>query len=113
MEFKLGQKVLCVNNHFNHGQSRLKKGSVYTIHGFYQCACRSRQVTLFEIPDVTNMGCKCHRTSVRRQSYYNWRFIPLEYFEKFMAISSKKKELVKEPNGQNVEPQKEVITKNK
>ena len=74
MKFKDRQKVLCVDDHFNYGQSRLKKGLVYTIDGFYRCSCGSNQVTLVEIPDVLSMRCKCHWTSIRRQSYYNWRF---------------------------------------
>ena len=78
MNFQILQKVLCINNDFNYGPSHLIKGSVYTIDGFYLCPCGSHQVTLLEIQDITNMRFKCDRTRLRRQSYYNWRFIPLD-----------------------------------
>ena len=81
MKFEVGQKVLCVNNHFNYGPSRLRKGKIYTICGFYLCACGSHQVILMEIPDMTNMKCGCQRSSFRMQSYYNWRFVPLKCSE--------------------------------
>lgn len=88
MKFELGQKVLCVDDHFNYGPSRLKKGLIYTIDGFYLCPCGSHQVTVVEIPDIISMGCKCHRTLIRRQSYYNWRFVPLEFSEMVIELSS-------------------------
>lgn len=110
MEFKEVQKVLCVNDHYrSYCRYPLKKESIYTIHGFYQCTCGSHQVTLMEIPDVVNMECRCHRTSIRKQSYYNWRFIPLEYSEIFDELSSDINEVSEEFNNQNVEFQKETI----
>ena len=109
MKFKLGQKVLCVDDHFDYGPSCLKKGSVYTIDGFYRCSCGSNQVTLVEIPDVLSMRCKCHQTSIRRQTYYNWRFVPLEYFEIFEELSSDINEVPEEIDVQNMEFQKEPI----
>ncbi len=82
MPLKKGQKVVCINNS-NRSFCRypLRKGSIYTIHGFYKCPCGSRQVTLTEIPASTIMGCSCHRTSLRMHSYFSWRFKPLEYYE--------------------------------
>ena len=110
MKFKIGQKVLCVDDHFNYGQSRLTQGSIYTIIGFYLCPCGSNQVTLLEIPDVLSMRCKCHHTSIRKQTYYNWRFVPLEYFEKFEEISSDINEVLEEIDVQNMDYQKEEIS---
>jgi hypothetical protein len=97
MSFRVGQKVLCVNDHY-HSYCRypVKKGSVYTIHGFYRCSCGSLQVTLVEFPGETLMHCRCPLVSERRQSYYIWRFIPLEYFEKFIGFSTEKQEDRKE-----------------
>lgn len=89
MNFKAGQKVLCILDQYNsYCKFPLKRGSVYTVNGFYKCACGSLQITLAEITGVTKMGCRCHRTSVRRQSYFIWRFIPMEYFEAFISSSS-------------------------
>lgn len=97
MRYKVGQKVLCVNDHSNSNCSYpLMKGSIYTIHGFYLCPCGSLQVTLTEIPGATNMRCKCHLISFRRQSYYIWRFIQLEFFEAFEDASPGRKEILKE-----------------
>lgn len=82
MKFEFGQRVICVNDNFmSYCRYPVKKGSIYTIHGFYQCACGSHQVTLVEIPFLISMQCKCHRTLFRRQSYYNWRFVPLQSLE--------------------------------
>lgn len=81
MKFQVGQKVLCVNDHFNYGPSRLKKGNVYTIQDFYICPCGSFQLIVSEIPDVLSMRCKCNSTIIRRQSYYAWRFKPLENYD--------------------------------
>jgi hypothetical protein len=99
MMFQIGQKVLCINDHFRtYCRYPLKTGSIYTIHGFYQCPCGSDQVTLLEIPGVVRMGCRCNRTSTRRQSYYRWRFIPLAYFEIDKEESSDEKEVLEEIN---------------
>ena len=90
MRFYIGQKVLCVNERFGSYCSHpVKKGLVYTIHGFYKCGCGSDQVTLFERPYINSMKCGCGRLATRRQSYYNWRFIPLQYFEKFIGWAEK------------------------
>jgi hypothetical protein len=91
MNFKKGQKVYCVNGSYNsYCIHPIKKGSVYTIHGWYYCLCGSSQVTLKEFPDSTKMGCRCHRTSVRRQTFYSWRFIPLDMLKDFVAVSRAK-----------------------
>ena len=92
MNFKTGQKVLCVNDHFRtFCASPVKKGVVYTIDGFYRCPCGSGQVTLQERASMIDMICKCSRLSYRRQSYYSWRFIPVELFDNFIDLSDKKK----------------------
>ena len=96
MEFKKGQIVLCIDDHFNYGQSRLKKGNVYTIQDFYKCPCGSDQLILLEIPDIITMRCKCGSTIFRRQSYYNWRFISMEYSEKFKETSLDNIEVMEE-----------------
>jgi hypothetical protein len=95
MEFKLGQKVLCVNDRYgSYCRYPLSKGGIYTIHGFHRCTCGSQQVTLMEIAGVVTMGCRCQRTSVRRHSYYIWRFIPLEYSETHAKALSDKNEIL-------------------
>jgi hypothetical protein len=91
MKFQRGQKVVCINDRFSSYCSHpVIKGRVYTIQGSYRCVCGSNQVTLFEKPYNTYMKCGCGRVSERRQSYYNWRFLPLEYFENYVSLSSKK-----------------------
>jgi hypothetical protein len=101
MNFEVGQKVLCVNDHFgSYCAYPVFKDDIYTIHDLYQCPCGSRQVTLEEVPGRTVMGCKCTRTSERRQSYYDWRFIPLTYFECLLepSVSKRKPEKYHEIN---------------
>jgi hypothetical protein len=91
MNFKEGQKVYCVIGSYNsYCIHPVNKGSIYTIHGRYTCPCGSSQVTLKEFPEATNMGCRCDRTSVRRQTFYSWRFIPLDLMEDIVALSSEK-----------------------
>lgn len=88
MNFRTGQRVLCINDKYRtYCRYPLKKGLVYTVDGFYRCSCGSLQIMLAEIPGVTNMGCRCNRTTVRRQSYFVWRFIPMEYFEGYLDLS--------------------------
>jgi hypothetical protein len=89
MEFKPGQRVICVNDQYrSYSRYPVTKGMVYTIHSNYQCPCGSRQVTLMEFPGRTPMGCRCPRTSNRRPSYYNWRFIPLDLYLNIMSLTS-------------------------
>ena len=93
MKFHRGQKVLCVNDRFrSYCSYPVIKGVVYTISDLYACDCGSSQVTLFEKPFMSTMKCGCGRVAERRQSYYSWRFIPLEYFEKFIGWTEKEKE---------------------
>ena len=88
MNFKPGQKVLCVNDHFRtYCTFPVVKGTVYTISGTYTCACGSSQVILKERPLKIDMNCRCGFVSCRRQSFYDWRFIPIEYFERFIGFS--------------------------
>jgi hypothetical protein len=54
------------------------------------------------------MRCRCFRTSYRRQSYFNWRFIPIEYFEKLISLSSDKEEMQEKVEAQDIDLQKEV-----
>jgi hypothetical protein len=87
MNFKIGQKVVCILDYYNsYCRYPLKKGLIYTIEGFYKCPCGSQQVTLMESPGLTTMGCKCDQISFRRQSYYTWRFIPLVFFEEIIKF---------------------------
>jgi len=93
MNFKTGQKVVCINDQFrSYCAYPIKKGVIYTIDGFYMCACGSSQVTLAERPCTINMKCRCSRISNRRQSYYDWRFVPLELLENIIEFPSEKKE---------------------
>lgn len=108
MNFNAGQKVLCVNDHFgSYCAYPIRKGLIYTILGFYKCDCGSDQVTLKEIPGFINMGCRCFRTSFRRQSYFSWRFIQLDYFENFIDLSSYMNKIQDEPDVRIHELQKE------
>jgi hypothetical protein len=88
MKFKKGQQVLCVNASYGtYCAFPLKKGSIYSVDDFYECPCGSHQITLMEVPGLAKMGCRCDHSTFRRQSYFKWRFIPLEYFEKFIEYS--------------------------
>jgi hypothetical protein len=92
MTFKIGQKVVCINATCNsyRGNRPLQKGRVYTVDGNYTCGCGSKQVSITERPEVLIMHCGCSRRSVRRQTYYNWRFMPLDLLTKFISIPVKK-----------------------
>lgn len=40
MNFKAGQKAVCVNDHFrSYCAYPVRKGLIYTIDGFYKCIC--------------------------------------------------------------------------
>jgi hypothetical protein len=93
MNFHIGQKVVCVNAIWNtHCTNPLVKGNMYTVYGFYTCKCGSEQIYLDEIPDKVTIACKCHRTEVRRHSYYIFRFRPLQYFDIYSELFENKKE---------------------
>ena len=111
MNFRTGQKVVCVNDHFvRYCSYPIKKGVIYTIDGFYKCRCGSYQLTLRERSVFIDMICKCNRISYRRQSYYSWRFIPLDLFDNIIDLENNKfpdEIIVRKP-----EPGKEVINNN-
>ena len=87
MNFRVGQKVVCINDSYrSYCAYPLKKGAIYTIYGFYTCDCGSHQVFLDEIPGVVWMGCRCDRIFLRRQSYYSNRFRPLKYYTIFKVL---------------------------
>ncbi len=110
MKFEIGQKVLCLDDHFStYCAYPVKKGSIYTINGFYECACGSHQVNLIEFQPVIKMRCKCQRTIYRRQSFYSWRFIPLDYFDGFITFSDNKQEAITEMGVSEVEYSEEVL----
>ena len=91
MIFEKTQKVVCINATCKtYCRYPLKKGAIYTISGLYQCECGSLQVALVEYPEVLNMHCGCSRVSERRQTYYEWRFMPLDLFTNFIAIPEEK-----------------------
>ena len=94
MTYKIGQQVVCINATCNSycGNRPLKKGRIYTIDGFYTCGCGSTQVSISERPEVLNMHCRCSHSSVRRQTYYEWRFMPLDLFNMFISMPDKKTE---------------------
>ena len=93
MTYKKGQKVVCVDPSCKtFCRYPLKKGAIYTIDSQYQCECGSPQVALKEYQDVLNMHCGCSRISHRRQTYYEWRFMPLDIFTNFIAIPAVKSE---------------------
>ena len=92
MTFKEGQKVVCVDaRSLGYCKYPLQKGKIYTVASNYSCACGSRQISIVEQPEVLTMLCGCYRTAVRRQSYYNWRFIPLDLLTNFISLPSHQK----------------------
>lgn len=81
MKFRKGQMVRCVNDGFNNRPPAYKVtiGAVYTVEDTYQCpVCNSEQNILFEFPLHTSMGCRCPNTTYMRQTFYAWRFEPVE-----------------------------------
>jgi len=93
MQFEAGQKIVCINANWK-GYCRypLTKGAVYTVHSTYRCTCGSRQIALREYAAVLNVVCCCSQIITRRQTYYEWRFVPLDLFEEIIAIPKEKAE---------------------
>jgi hypothetical protein len=97
MNFSTGQLVLCINDKWDRDcVYPVKRGMIYTIHGFYKCPCGSDQLTLVEMPYVTSMICGCSRCTTRRRSYYSWRFTPLESSENSCSASFDKNQPVQQ-----------------
>ncbi|MDB4584410.1 hypothetical protein N9164_14765 [Draconibacterium sp.] len=112
MKFKIGQKVLCNNASYNnYCACPLVKGEIYTVYGFYTCLCSSEQIYLDEIPDIVFMGCKCHRFSERRHSYYSWRFRPLQYYDIYSELFENKREFGEEVDILELLPERIKTTK--
>jgi len=88
MGFKIGHKVLCVDDRFDRQPAHaVKLGEVYTIQGFYRCpSCGSLQYSLFEFHFYTLMGCRCGHTLYRRQTFYAWRFVSIEDQENIAEV---------------------------
>jgi len=88
MSYRIGQKLLCIDDRFDHRPTHaVKAGEVYTLTGFYYCpACQSPQFTLSEFPFTTRMRCGCGHTRERRQTFYAWRFVPLEEQENVAEV---------------------------
>ncbi len=94
MNFKINQKVVCVNNrHSTYCSHPLVKGGIYTVYGFYTCSCGSEQILVEEIKDVVIMQCKCSRTYESRHTYYSWRFKPLDLFHVYGDLFDENYEL--------------------
>ena len=94
MNFKFNQKLVCVHDNYkSYCAFPLKKGKVYTVQGFHKCQCGSFQINLKEVEPVVLMRCGCGAVSMRRQSYYYWRFRPLQYYYLNMQLFENKKEL--------------------
>lgn len=93
MNYEAGQKVVCINATWK-GYCRypLKKGAVYTVHSNYRCTCGSRQIAFMEYADVLNVVCCCSQIISRRQTYYEWRFMPLDLFKEIMSMPEDKTE---------------------
>ena len=94
MKFEIGKKLVCVNAKYNnYCACPLVKGNIYSVYEYYTCSeCGSEQIYLEEVRDIVVMGCKCHRISERRHSYYTWRFRPLQYYNFYKELFEKKKE---------------------
>lgn len=110
MNFKTGQKVVCVNDSFiSYCAYPIRKAVVYTVAGFYRCACGSNQVTLAERPCTINMICRCNRISNRRQSYYDWRFMPLDFLDNIIELPAVNKETKEAASPQDQEIMHEIM----
>jgi hypothetical protein len=87
MEFTIGQKIVCIDARYKTFCAfPLKKGKIYTVSGFFKCECSSEQLFLHGISQFVRMGCACNRTSLRRQSYFTWRFKPLQYYNLYKDL---------------------------
>ena len=94
MNFKIGQKVVCINARYKtYCACPLVKGNIYTVYGFYTCECGSEQIYVDEVTEIVLMGCRCHRTGMRRHSYYSDRFRPLQYYDIYNKLFEKNKEV--------------------
>ena len=112
MKFTIGQKIVCVNARYNSFCAfPLKKGEIYTVSGFYKCECGSDQLFLQETLRVILMACSCHRTSTRRQSYYNWRFRPLQYYSLYNELFENRSEVGEKSDIPIQIPEKVNLTK--
>lgn len=110
MKFKVGQKVVCINDRYSsYCAYPLKKGAIYTIQGLYTCSCGSQQVFLVEVPEVTWVGCKCQSTSLRRHSYYAWRFRVLKYYEIYKIVIENTKETAGELDVESLKTKARMI----
>lgn len=109
MQFKINQKVVCINNkHHGYCSHPLEKGGIYTVYGFCTCQCGSEQIFLDEISDVVLMKCKCNRLSERRHSYYAHRFRPLQFFNLYHELLDESVELGDKSDLPKVQP--EILT---
>lgn len=89
-----GDKVVCKYPKRSFScPNPLVKGEIYTVAGIYVCQCSSVQICLEEADYDISMICKCGREEWRRQSYYAWRFQPLQYYNTYNEVFKSKKEL--------------------
>lgn len=112
MNFEINQKVICVDNrHSTNCSHPLVKGKIYTVYGFYTCACGSEQIYVNEVPAVVFIECKCGRISERQHSYYAWRFRALQHYNLFQELLEEKVEQGEKSDLPKLQP--EIITENK
>lgn len=79
MNFKKGQKVLCVDGNSKLHPVAVKKGGEYIIDGFSCCAdCGMQTVTLVGLSELSEVYCKCGSISEERENYRASRFIPAD-----------------------------------
>jgi len=110
MNFKINQKVVCIDNRYNTFCSHpLEKGKIYTVYGFYTCSCGSEQIYVDEVSAIVSIQCKCKRISERRHSYYDWRFRALEHYNLYHELLEEKAELGEKSDLPKVQP--EIRTK--
>lgn len=107
--FKIGQKVVCVNAKPTIGKTVLyiKEGNTYTIKNIHICSCGMEHISLIEINDNGGLTCGncCGNCSmlINQICYMNIRFRPLIYnsateeiLEKFKLTEEKSDIQIKE-----------------
>lgn len=81
MNFKKGQKVVCVDDRI-YGTLKplnLKKGNIYTVDGFSCCTdCGLATIFVAELNEKIISVCICGHSQLERQNYLVKRFVPAE-----------------------------------
>lgn len=104
MKFKIGQKIVCVNNSDLKFANPLKEKKIYTVRGC-SCTCSVGGGVLLEEVHNSTFLCKCSYCSAvdyKEIGYKADRFRPVEY-------SDVSRELVKEMIEEGLDIMKEEL----